>query len=377
MQVIFAGGWRGRWEGWLKTLGQGQVQGFRYASVQTCKRTRGQDGRVEGDWEEFSPSLPMRMATAVRDGIWLMVRLRNALRPLPTVRLTVPVISVGNITAGGTGKTPLTQWLCHRLRESDQRPALLTPLTAWQDETQEHVRFGISVYAGRDRVTNAKRAINDGATVIVLDDGFQYRRLHRDLDIVLWDATAWLHPANPLLREPLTGLQRADAIVLSKADALDEGQQRILCECLSEWAAGGKVVAAFGYEPSKVQAWREGQTEAVTGKRVVLATGIGNPFYFALTAKRAGYEVRALVCFPDHHRFTPADAALVTEIARHQRAEGVLTTRKDAWKWQAVWQDEFPLLILSVRLKWLWGEEALWQRVSAALSRHALQASEA
>lgn len=310
------------------------------------------------------------MSKTVRDGLWLLVRARNALRPQPTVRLPVPVISVGNITVGGTGKTPLTQWLVVRLHQHGHRPAILTPLPADADEVREHATtLPCPIYPGRDRVATAHQALVNGATAIVLDDGFQYRRLHRQLDIVLWDAMAWLHPDNPLLREPLAALQRADVVVLSKADALDAAQRRALQERLNAWANGAKVLAAFGYVPSGVWAWQQKAScpvTALSGLRVVAATAIGNPLYFALTAQRAGCEVVALVCFPDHHRFTPADAEDVLALVRRWKADGVLTTRKDGLKWQKVWQAGVPLWILEVHLHWFWGENALLQTALSA-----------
>jgi len=121
MRVIFAGGWRGRWEGWLRALSA----------------------------DAISTPLTLAGAKALRDILWLAVRVRNALRRQPPVRLPVPVISVGNITVGGTGKTPLTRWLVHRLKEHGHRPAILTPLTADADEAQEHADAGLQpVYTG-------------------------------------------------------------------------------------------------------------------------------------------------------------------------------------------------------------------------------------
>ncbi len=318
----------------------------------------------------------LALGVAVRDAAWALVRLRNAVRPQPTVKLPVPVISVGNITVGGTGKTPLTRWLCQRLYEIGHRPAALTPLPMSADEPQEHLSNApmlrcsrtFAVYGGRDRIVSAERAIGKGATVIVLDDGFQYRRLYRDMDIVLWDATAWLHPASPFLREPLTALRRATAVVLSKADALDDATRKTLCSQLNEFSGGEKVVAAFGYVPTEPSSLQSLRGDGIKGMRVVAATGIANPRYFVQTALRAGCDVAALICFPDHHRFTPKDAALVAGWAQREGADAVLTTHKDAVKWKRVWKSDVPLLVLDFRLEWLWGETGLWQKILMALN---------
>ncbi len=357
MRVLFAGKWRGQVEGRL-----------------LC-------------WTH-QPALAV-LLTPVRNAAWMGARLRALLNPQPVARVPVPVISIGNIAVGGTGKTPLTQWLVQRLYQWGERPAVLTPLPSTADEVQEHQTVAFPdgdalspsspqspissphlVYTGRDRVASAQRAIADGATVLVLDDGFQYRCLHRDLDIVLWDATAWLHPVNPLLREPLTALRRASVIVLTKADALPPLERERLCQRLAQWSGGKKVIAAFGYAPVAVVPQppvpsplpaKEQQT------RVVAVTSVANPFYFALTAQRAGFEVATLICFPDHYAFTQSDAAFVAQVARTERAVAVLTTRKDAVKWRSVWCEPLPLWVLQVRLQWLWGEAELWEVVEKAL----------
>lgn len=352
MRVIFAGGWRGKLEGWMKEGGRRKAEG---------EMTR----------QALRHAVMLPIGKMLRDLAWAFVQVRNAMSRHPIVRLPVPVISVGNITVGGTGKTPLTQWLCERLQNAGWRPAILTPLAMTEDEAKEHQQqSGVLVYGGRERVASARQAISDGATAIVLDDGFQYRRLHRDFDIVLWDATAWLNLNNPFLREPLTALRRATTIVLSKADAVDDVKWQKLCEQLNDWAGGEKAVVAFGYEASgfKVIGQWFHPAPIEKGLRVIATTSVANPHYFAQTAQKAGCEVVVLICFPDHHRFTPADAALVAECAKCEHADAVVTTRKDAVKWQRVWQSDVPLMVLEVRLHWLFGETELWQRILTTLN---------
>ncbi len=346
MRVLFAGGWRGQLEGHLHCWARHPLLAGLLA--------------------------PLRNAT------WLMALGRSLIHPLPFVRVSVPVISVGNLTVGGTGKTPLTKWLVQRLLTLGHRPAVLTPLAPNADEVMEHAlgsnqkgEASIFVLPGRNRLANAQKAIDGGATVLVLDDGFQYRQLMRDVDIVLWDATVWLHPANPLLREPLSALSRCSMVVISKADGVSHEKQQELRQQLNEWARGEKVKAAFGYEPVGIFAVTQSGAKVEEGFpcRVVATTSVANPFYFALTARRAGCEVAALVRYPDHYWFTKQDAAFVARIARDERATAVLTTQKDAVKWLSVWNQPIPLWVLRVQLKWLWGESALWQEVMSALTR--------
>ncbi len=313
----------------------------------------------------------------LRNLAWTAAKVRNFLNPHKPYRAPIPVISVGNITVGGTGKTPFVKWLVRRLVETGCRPAILTPLGESDDEVKEHAHEDPSrsefsrVFPGRDRVANVKRAIEWGATVVVLDDGFQFRSLHRDVDIVLWDATSPLFAGNPFLREPLTGLWRATCVVMSKADALSDKERESLRQELEKWAGQGKVVAAFGYEPVGVKLISG--DNLLDGKdfrasRFLLLAGVANPRYFFLTARQAGFNAVAMVCFPDHHRYRPSDARLIAELAETENADAILTTRKDAVKLRGLWRGEIPLLILEVKLRWLWGEEKLWETVERVLS---------
>lgn len=329
MQLLFGGNWLHRFEGRLRL------------------------------WA--TKPLSVWLLTPLRTLAWGGVHLHRHLRPQPPAPLPVPIISIGNLVLGGTGKTPLTQWLCERLKAIGERPAILSPLPKDADEVQEHHLFA-PVYSGRDRVASALQALADGATVLVLDDGFQYRRLCRDVDIVLWDATNWLHPANPFLREPLTALRRATAIVLSRLDAVTRKVAENLRDELNRWSGTEKVVAAFSYEPLPV-AMKEAP------KQVIAVTSVANPLYFVHTAKKAGFEVLTLICFPDHYPFTLSDAAWVIQQAKRVGAQAVLVTKKDAVKWRDVWQSKLPLVTLTIQLHWWWGEERLWEIVASRLPR--------
>lgn len=307
----------------------------------------------------------------IRNLAWAAVSLRNLLKPHEPYCSPIPVISVGNITVGGTGKTPFVHWLVWRLTKIGYRPAILTPLSENSDEAMEHESEillktkNCLVFPGRDRVTSIKRAIEQGATVVILDDGFQFRSLHRDVDIVLWDATSLPFSNNPFLREPLSGLKRATCIVISKADAVSEVERKSLKAQLEGIAGQGKVVAAFGYAPTEVRPVRGSKSlgSRKNSEKVLLVTGVANPLYFFLTAKKAGFDPVLMVCFPDHYRYTFSDAKFLSEIAETENADAVLTTRKDAVKLQDLWQNEIPLLMLEVRLNWLWGEEEVWRIV--------------
>ncbi|MCS7191691.1 MAG: tetraacyldisaccharide 4'-kinase [Armatimonadetes bacterium] len=338
MKIIFAGNWRAQIELRLK-----QLAGNR----------------------NLAP-----IFVPLRNLVWTVIAIRNFLKPQKPYRAPLPVISVGNITVGGTGKTPFVNWLSHHLVKIGHKPAILTPLSRNADEVREHMDESLSksgmfmVLPGRDRVTNIKRAIEQGATVVVLDDGFQFRSLHRDVDIVLWDATSQLFTNNPFLREPLSGLRRATCIVMSKADVLSEEVQKNLKQKIERWSGQGKVIAAFGYEPAKI---KTSESDSFQARKVLLVAGVANPNYFLVTAQKAGFKTETIICFPDHHFYSLSDVKLIAKIAESEGVEAVLTTQKDAVKLHEVWQSEIPLLALKVKLKWLWGENKLHELVEHAL----------
>lgn len=337
MRLIVVGGWRGKAERWFRQEGQ-RRRGTKFIGV------------------------------VARDLVWFGATLRRLLCPRPPVSVPVPVLSVGNLTVGGTGKTPFVRWIATCLQKEGFHPAVLTPLPDDADEVQEYREEGISIFGSRDRVAAAFRALRRGADILILDDGFQYRRLRRDLDIVLWDVTTPVDPLHPFLREPLVMLRRADLIVLSKAEALGEAQRRRVQKALEGWAGAGKVTAGFDYEVAGIFRLPGMEPlfnarEKLQGKPILLATGIADPFSFARTVIKFGCDPIALICFPDHHPFTDSDILFVVHQARREGATAVMTTMKDAVKWRPLWAHPIPLFALKVTLKWLWGSERVWENL--------------
>jgi tetraacyldisaccharide 4'-kinase len=267
------------------------------------------------------------------------------------------VVSFGNVTVGGTGKTPAALWLACRLAAQGERPAIVTRgyggdlkgkvVTVGRDgralfDAQEigdeavllAERFAGPVVCGADRVAAAKQAIDEhGATVIVLDDGFQHWRLARDMDIVLVDGRSGfgngaLLPAGPL-REPLAALRRAHAIVVTKSAA---GAR--VADTLARVAPDLPRFAA-DLVPRSLVVSEDGALVTrplgdLVGRRVVTVSAIAQPqsFYDVL----GQLEVRAVEVmeFPDHHLFTQADWQRITQ-AGH-RADLVVCTEKDIVK---------------------------------------------
>lgn len=250
-------------------------------------------------------------------------------------RLPAPVVSVGNLTAGGTGKTPAVLAVCRLLAARGRRPAVLSRGYRGVDGANDEAQLldGFPVVCDPDRAAGGRRALAAGADCLVLDDGFQHRRLHRDCDLVLIDATRPGGACLPLgwLREPWSGLRRARLAWISRADLAAPADLAALVARLD--AAGvpwirdrhqdGGLTPLAGGEPRP--------SAALAGRRVVLASGIGNPHGFEAAAHRHGWSVAASLRFPDHHRYDRGDAALLARYADRLRAELVVTA-KDAVK---------------------------------------------
>lgn len=249
---------------------------------------------------------------------------------LPTARLPVPVISVGNLAVGGTGKTPVAAWIVEALLRREHRPAVVSRGYG-EDELRLHRRWhpAVPVHADARRVDAARRAVDGGATILVLDDGFQHRRLARDLDVVLLSAEhplpVRLLPRGPY-REPLSALRRADLVVLTRKTA--EGDTVEAWEALVRRAAPGTPVARLRFQPT---GWLTLEGEATDPpEEVALAVaGVASPEAFvAMVRERVGPPARVLV-FPDHHDYELHD---VEEIVREAAGGTVVTTEKDAVK---------------------------------------------
>lgn len=247
---------------------------------------------------------------------------------LPVERLDTPVICVGNLSVGGTGKTPMTAWVCRELLKRERRPGLLSRGYRGDGEENDEARLlrrllpSVPHVQNADRATGGRELEERGVDVIVMDDGFQHRRLFRDLDWVLVDATRpWGLPAGAgedlglaallprgYLRETLGGLARAHAVILTRTDqAAPERVERLEDEVLRH--APGSAVVHARHAPSRVirPDGTEAPVEELRGERVILASGIGNPDAFEQAVRDLGAEVVEHRRFPDHHPWRPED----------------------------------------------------------------------
>lgn len=305
------------------------------------------------------------------------VQARNAaysLGILPTLRAHVPVISVGNLTLGGTGKTPLVAWTARRCLAAGRQPAIVSRgYGAERGQTSDEaaelaiVLPGVEHVADRDRVAAAAVAVSHGAGAIVLDDGFQHRRIARDLDIVTIDATdpfgcGHLFPRG-MLREPLGGLARAQAVVLTRADAVEPDRRREILAALAASCRhrGPQVWAQAAHAPHRLrtQAGRELPLDAVRGRRVAAFCGIGNPAAFRHTLERLGADVVEFRAYPDHHAYTADDVAVLGRLVAAAHADLAVTTLKDLVKLPHETLADRPLTALEIAIEFLTGETEL------------------
>ncbi len=294
-------------------------------------------------------------------------------------RVDMPVLCIGNLTTGGTGKTPAVEYAVRWFLERGARPAILSRGYGAREGRNDEAMLLAShlpEVPHRQRANRFHAAVEavrlDKANVLILDDGFQHRRLARFANLVLIDATCpfgygRLLPRG-LLREPLKALRRADAIVITRSDLVaPEAVEAILRRL--ERIAPGTPVAVAEHRPVALTVFPDGVAEApaaLAGQQVGLFSSIGNPAAFRATVERLGARVAWCGEFPDHHWYTPED---IDRIIRADNApvDLFVTTEKDAVKLKcppgssggAVWPGQRRLTVLRIAMAIRSGEAAL------------------
>jgi tetraacyldisaccharide 4'-kinase len=341
-------------------------------------------GEARGPW----PALQRLLLRAASLPYGAAVRLRNLgyrLGWLRFERVPVPVVSVGNLTVGGTGKTPCVEYVARFYRERYLRVAILSRgyggAGGPNDEALvlEENLPDVPHLQGADRVALARTAIEElESEVLVLDDAFQHRRLARDRDLVLVDATEpWGHGyllPRGLLREPPGSLRRADVVVLTRCDQVEAGQRRRLRAEVARLAPGVPAVETSHRPVELVDAERRAAPLEVLRQGPVAAfCGIGNPGAFRRTLTDQGAVVCAFRTYPDHHPYGRADVEDLRAWARGLPANGlVVTTQKDLVKLRLTRLGDRPLWALRVRLHVEAGQDELDGRLLSALNPPAL-----
>lgn len=282
--------------------------------------------------------------------------------------LGVPVVSVGNLTVGGTGKTPLVVWLVATARAAGRRPGVLargygrTDGEAFNDEGKLlAMRFpDLPQVQDPDRVRGGRAlAARDDVDLVILDDGLQHRRLARDTNIVCVDAVkpfaqGSVLPAGDLREQARGGLLRADVVVLTRADRLAGADAvRARVEQLRDYVQNDDLpVLACRHAPTglvDLDGAKLGKVDELRGRSVVAVAAIARPDSFRTTLEELGATVADSLWFRDHHEYSAHDARQITERARALDAT-VVTTEKDAVKLRAF---DVQAHVLRVDLDWI------------------------
>jgi len=302
---------------------------------------------------------------------------------LEVAGVRVPVISVGNLSAGGTGKSPIVAWLCGVLARAGAKPVIATrgygaEAPEESDEAREYATTAPAarVVARPDRVVALRAALSQfdpdelSRCVVVLDDGFQHRRLARDLDIVLVDAS---RPAldgdllpNGWLREPARNIARADLVVVTKAhdEAGREAAAATVARvrglphdaaCAHAWSA--LSVHEGGAERPEMVAW-------LSGKRVLSACALGNPEHFHGMVERSGARVERRFELGDHVAFVPTELDAKASAAG---AEAIVMSRKDLVKLREM--PRTPVVVPELSIRFVTGEDAVVAAVFRVAAR--------
>ncbi len=314
----------------------------------------------------------------------LATRLRNRLYDagwLRSQRAPVPVVSVGNVTLGGTGKTPCVEYVAGFYRQLGRRVAILSrgygAAGGRNDEALvlEENLPDVPHLQGADRVALAAIAVEELETeVLVLDDGFQHRRLARDLDLVLLDATEpWGHGRlfpRGLLRESVRSVYRAGSVILTRCDQVERERQDDLRRAVGRLAPGVPIAETRHGPIGLVNAERKtAPLEILKGRPVAAFCGVGNPNAFRRTLGDIGAEVLAFRSFPDHHGYGRLDVEELHRWARQQATDCVMvTTQKDLVKLRLVQLGGLPLWALRIRLVFEAGQDALDRNLRRVLS---------
>jgi tetraacyldisaccharide 4'-kinase len=305
-------------------------------------------------------------------------------------RLNGIVISVGNLTVGGTGKTPMVIFIAQRLASEGKRVAVLTrgyrgkplaaqttadesqPIASSSDEVavmQAHLGPQIPIGAGADRFAEGRKLEQEGIDYFVLDDGFQHLQLARDLDVLLIDAMnpfggGFLLPAGRL-REPLSAMRRADLIVITRSDrapALESIVRRHTSAPI--FYAQTELKGAFRLEPRSLVP----DVSDHFPKRPFAFCGIGNSSAFFADLRRWGIDFTGQMDFPDHHVYSREDMQRLERLAKAAGAESLVCTLKDFANFGSLRFTELPVYLIRIELC-VTHEDDFWKALQTIIAR--------
>jgi tetraacyldisaccharide 4'-kinase len=293
-------------------------------------------------------------------------------------RLKGAVVSVGNITVGGTGKTPMVIWLAERLLAEGKRVAILSRGYHGSDGTSDEIElmkhrlqgrvfFGV----GKDRFAEGSRLEASDIDVFILDDGFQHLPLARDVDILLIDTTRplsqqFLLPAGPL-REPISAVNRADLVLFTRTNHSSgppQNIQQFSKRLIPTFQSTTKLIGFERYGENSPQ----NIPEQLSGPFYAFC-GIGNSEAFFLDLEKWKIPVAGCLAFRDHHCYTAADAAQLAKMAAQAGAKAFVTTEKDARNLGDVKFEPTPIYLARIALE-ISGEEDLLGLIKTKFHAH-------
>jgi len=355
---------------------------------------------ISGQSSSFGASILRFLLGITAIGYSLAVRLRNFLYSkglLKVYHVDSAVLCIGNITTGGTGKTPLVVWLYDlitknpKLKTQNYKCAILT--RGYKARAQENKDFKdeiailaescpeAEVIVNPDRVAGAAEAIDKyAAKVLIMDDGFQHRRLARDIDIIAIDAIrpfgyGKMLPAG-LLREPVSSLKRAGAVVITRCDQIADAELDELERKLRA-INPGMIISRSIHAPvyAKSTNDKEISIEELKVKKIFAFCGIGNPDAFLNTIRNLGVELAGSKIYDDHYHYTDACLTEISEQAEELGADLILTTQKDWTKVKSNFKSQIsdykspPLFAyLAIEIKFLAGEDKLTALIKDTLA---------
>jgi tetraacyldisaccharide 4'-kinase len=306
---------------------------------------------------------------AVRLRLWLYAR-----GTFKTKRLRTPVISVGNLTVGGTGKTPMVIWLAERFLAAGKRVAILSRGYKGSGETSdeiammkyrlhERVLFGV----GANRYEQGRRLEQRGVDVFLLDDGYQHLQIARDVNLLLMDAAQplgreMLLPAGRW-REPISAMSRASLLVFTRTETSAEATAAIAK--LKGYPVFSAATRLLGFR--RLDGGVQVLTRAEIGEGPFMVfCGIGNPSAFFLDLQNWQIPVVRAQAFPDHHRYTASEMQALAQAARVGGARAFVTTEKDAQNLREAQFGEMPVFVAVIEME-ISQEAVFWEAIQAQI----------
>ncbi len=283
------------------------------------------------------------------------------------VAVPARVISVGSITIGGAGKTSVAGYIAQNLlfrgknavvvargyRRRESKPVILTAdsYRSWEacgDEPAALIKSvpGLAIYIDSDKTAAAEKASRDGREIIIIDDGFQHRKLARDIDIVCLDGmnpfgNGFLMPSGRL-REPKESLSRADIVIVIDGPSDVSGYEMNIPQGIPVFRGKKIIVSAVSLGGDRI---------SLKESKVLAFCGLGNPESFRRSLLETGCDIVELLAFRDHHRYNPSDLKRLIGRYRENDAQHIVTTLKDAVKLEKIWPQSQPLYYLVIKIE--------------------------